>query len=127
MTSSEQTWSLNQVIAHNVRRLRRDAKYTQPELAALMEAAGLHWNEHTVSHAELAFRDPDRGRRFTVEELVALAVPLGTTPLLLMLPPDGVRIRVGNTGLAREGFFASVFGGKEWRRPEPRREITKAV
>ncbi len=100
--------SLNQVVAANLKRLRLHLGYTQPELAALLTNMGLPWTAFTVSQAERAVRDAQLGRRFTVEELVALAVMLETTPLYLMLPTSG-GVRVGKVVMSREEFGFDVF------------------
>jgi transcriptional regulator with XRE-family HTH domain len=71
-------------IAANIRYHRRVRDWSQTELTERMNALGYPWSRPTVSDVERANRD------VTVDELAALAIALGESPLTL-LDPLGAR------------------------------------
>src|ERR1700752_324997 len=78
----------NQVAAWNLRRLRKKAGMSQDRLAELVSHFGLGWTAFTVSDAELALEKGSKGRRFTPDELVLLALLFYVTPSELLVPPS---------------------------------------
>jgi transcriptional regulator with XRE-family HTH domain len=108
----------NQVASWNLRRLRKRAGMSQERLAELVSHFGLAWTVFTVSDAELALDRGNKGRRFTPDELVLLALLFYVTPAELLVPPspaeadsdDGrvVRIRVGDLVMSREEYLMDV-------------------
>ena len=110
--------SPNQVAAWNLRRLRKRSGMSQERLAELVSHFGLGWTAFTVSHAEMALERGNKGRRFTPDELVLLALLFYVTPAELLVPPPPgdvdstgarpVRIRVGDLVMSREEYLMSV-------------------
>jgi hypothetical protein len=108
----------NQVASWNLRRLRKKSGMSQERLAELVSHFGLGWTVFTVSDAELALERGNKGRRFTPDELVLLALLFYVTPAELLVPPspaeadseDGrvVRIRVGDLVMSREEYLMDV-------------------
>lgn len=103
----------NQLVAHNLRRLREEAGLSQRRLAELMSHHGLAWTMFTVSDAELAADPARRGRKFSPDELVLLAALFYVTPLTLLLPPMGpdapaVVVEVGRVAMTREEYLSEV-------------------
>lgn len=107
----------NQVASWNLRRLRKRAGMSQQRLAELMDHFGVPWTVFTVSDAELAAERPEKGRRFTADELSLLALLFYVTPAEMLVPPTGddideadreVIIRIGNLEMTREAFLTDV-------------------
>lgn len=106
--------SPNQVASWNLRRLRQQAGMSQERLAELVSHFGLGWTVFTVSDAELALERGNKGRRFTPDELVLIALLFYVTPAELLVPPSPtegggpVRIRVGDLVMTREEYLMDV-------------------
>ena len=110
--------SPNQVASWNLRRLRKKAGMSQDRLAELVSHFGLGWTAFTVSDAELALERGSKGRRFTPDELVLLALLFYVTPSELLVPPSPaeadlaggrtVRVRVGDLVMSREEYLMDV-------------------
>lgn len=108
---------MTEVLAENVRVRRAAARLQQADLAKRMIALGLEWTRSTVSAVE-------RGsRNVTVDELLSLALALGTDPAGL-LDPRGItgraqiRVDLGRVVLRGELVGAWLehrgFIGAEW-------------
>lgn len=117
MFASSEELSPNQVASWNLRRLRKRAGMSQERLAEFLSRYGLGWTVFTVSDAELALERGNKGRRFTPDELVLLALIFSVTPVELLVPPSpveveeagrAVRIRVGDLVMSREEYLMDV-------------------
>lgn len=75
--------TVNQIVAYNLARFRREAHLTQQQ-------AGLRagWSASSVSEAERSW-DSGRTREFDAHTLTALAITVGVPVTGLLLPPDG--------------------------------------
>jgi transcriptional regulator with XRE-family HTH domain len=69
-------------VGENLARVREYRRLTTAKLAEAVAAQGVPMNATTVTKIE------KKDRRVTVDELVALAVVLGVSPTLLLLPID---------------------------------------
>lgn len=107
----------NQIASWNLRRLRAQSEMTQERLGELMTHFGISWSTFTVSDAELAVRDPDKGRRFTADELALLSLVFYVTPGDLLIPPSRsdienadieLAIKVGDVVMSRETYLTDV-------------------
>jgi transcriptional regulator with XRE-family HTH domain len=84
---------LREVITGNIKAQRARMRLKQADVAERMRALGLPWHQQTTGAVE-------RGEKIlTAEELVWLAVCLGTTPAVLMQPqsaavtsPSGLKV-----------------------------------
>ena len=98
---NREAWTTNRIVAFNLYRLRkprlRTPVFTQTELAVLMQSMGQNWTVHTCSDAEQARKD-DNGRRFSPDEITALAFIFHVSPVTLLLPPEGIGVRWGKPG-----------------------------
>jgi transcriptional regulator with XRE-family HTH domain len=113
-----QELSPNQVASWNLRRLRKRVGMSQERLAEVVRDLGLDWTVFTVSDAELALERGKKGRRFSPDELVLLALVFYVTPAELLVPPSptemgatggrAVRIRVGDLVMSREEYLMDV-------------------
>ena len=74
--------TINQIVALNVARIRRDAGMTQGQLEQQMR-----WPEKTASAAETSWRPGHRARQFDAQDLIMLAQVLGVPLAALFLPP----------------------------------------
>ena len=88
---------------------------SQERLAEMVSHFGLGWTAFTVSDAELAAEKGTRGRRFTPDELVLLALIFYVTPAELLVPPSPseaggrtVKIRVGDLLMSRDEYLMDV-------------------
>jgi hypothetical protein len=91
---------------------------SQERLAEVVRDLGLDWTVFTVSDAELALERGKKGRRFSPDELVLLALVFYVTPAELLVPPSptemgatggrAVRIRVGDLVMSREEYLMDV-------------------
>ncbi len=100
-------------LAANVRALREDRRLNQPQLASRMEALGAGIHASAISKIE------KRERRVDVDDLVALAVALDTTPNRLLLPGNAAETEI--VQLTPE-FSVSALDAWKWargRRPLP--------
>lgn len=82
-TESGHEVTVNQVVAWNLARVRRDAGLTQQQLAGK-----IGWTAASVSEAERSW-DGKRTREFDARALAAIAVALGVPLSALFLPPEG--------------------------------------
>lgn len=94
---TDPTWTIEQVIGHNVREARVRLQLSQVELG---EQVGTYlvrpWPRQTVSGVEQG------NRAFTATEVVSLARVLHTTPTHLFRLPSGVdAVAVGGAEVAR--------------------------
>ena len=78
-------------VLENIRRVRRESDLTLTGLAERMETVGRPVGESTLTNIELGHR------RVDVDDLVALAVALDTTPNRLLLGDDADETRVDLT------------------------------
>lgn len=80
-------WTVNELVAYNLRRARLARGFSQDQLAAeLQERTGRPWSNATVSAAERS-RESQRTRRFDAGELVAFAITLNVPLAYFFLPP----------------------------------------
>ncbi|MCA1736065.1 MAG: hypothetical protein LC739_08120, partial [Actinobacteria bacterium] len=82
-------------------------------LAELVSHFGFGWTVFTVSDAELAVERGAKGRRFSPDELVLLALIFYVTPAELLTPPGPdeqapARVRVGDLDMSREEYLMDV-------------------
>lgn len=77
-----QAQPLNDVLADRIRAQHERLKWTQDDLAERMTLLGFNWNRVTVAESE----GKGRGRRVTVDELVALAMVFGVGVVILLTP-----------------------------------------
>lgn len=81
-------WSASQLVAHNLTRARQLRGLAQAEVAErLSELTGARWTQVTVAQAEGSV-SAERVRRFTANELVALARTFDLPLLYFFLPPE---------------------------------------
>lgn len=83
-----QATPLADVLADRVRYYREHRKWTQDELAEQMALLGFNWSRVTVAEVE----GKGRGRRVTVEELLALAMTFGVGVIHLLAKDGSTRI-----------------------------------
>src|SRR5262245_40913809 len=69
-------------VAENLERLRGDRRLSQTDLSTLLTRLGRQMSAYSISKIE------STDRRIDVDDLVALAVALDTTPNRLLLPGD---------------------------------------
>lgn len=82
-TESGHQVTVNQVVAWNLARIRRDAGLTQQQLA---DRAG--WTKASVSEAEVSWNGR-RTREFSAQDLAVFAIALGVPLAAFFLAPDG--------------------------------------
>jgi transcriptional regulator with XRE-family HTH domain len=84
-------------MARCMRRLRKQARLTQAELAEVMTEAGFRWNRLTVAEVErlLDDRTDTRGRRLVLEEVFALAALFGVPVVEFLIPTDYLDLPLG--------------------------------
>ena len=105
--------TLNQVVARNVRRLRKAHDWKQSELVEHLNGNGAgdspdRWTVSKLSDVERAGDPPGqsvrsrRERRITMNELARFALALSVSVLDLLLPPDdGTLVRIEPHGSVR--------------------------
>jgi transcriptional regulator with XRE-family HTH domain len=77
----------NQIVAYNLRRAR--GELTLQQALDRLRAAGIEWSSvQTLHKAERAAEEP-AGRRFTMEDLVAMARAFDLPVVWFLLPPSG--------------------------------------
>ena len=128
--------SLKHVIGANLKALRKEADWTQLDLAEAMTALGFEWQRITCTQSELATR------RVTVEEVFALAILFAVPVVQMFVPPedtviewpqgDLTRADVTELFVGRGGALGE--GGTTWRtaaraagKPRTRSERRPAV
>ena len=86
-----QEWTPHRVIAARMKELRKRHGWTAEQLAEKLTAVGIKWDRSIVSNVET-------GRRasITVEEMMALAMVLDTSPVHMMVPLEDRRA-IGDT------------------------------
>jgi DNA-binding XRE family transcriptional regulator len=97
-------YSFAQLIARNVAKLRREAGWTQEQLASAMSRLDFSWQRVTV--AEIETRD----RRMTLEEVVGLSV-LFALPVIQLLQPDETSVIDWPTGALTAHAVMQLFVG----------------
>lgn len=80
---------IDQIVAYNIRRWRREAGMTQEELGEM-----LGWSAANLSAAERSADSARERRRFDAQTLAELALALGVPLAALFMPPDDNRERV---------------------------------
>lgn len=81
-------WTVNEIVAYNLRRARVSRKWSQDRLAeALEDVTGRPWSNATVSAAERS-RESGRVRKFDAAELVAFSRIFSLPVAYFLLPPD---------------------------------------
>ena len=82
-------WSFNQVVAHNLRRVRESRGMTQTAACQATRSfmPGGGWTPAVWSAAERSVRGT-RIRKFDADELAAIAAGLGVSIVALVLPPN---------------------------------------
>jgi hypothetical protein len=71
-------------VARNLKRLREDARLGYTELSASLERLG--WVISPLALSRIEDEKPDAARAVTVDDIMALSIALGTSPLALLLP-----------------------------------------
>ncbi|MFD8882352.1 hypothetical protein ACFV0H_07490 [Streptomyces erythrochromogenes] len=113
-------FTMNQVVAYNLMRARRQSGWTQEECAErLTKATGKQWTNATLSAAERSWRT-ERVREFNANELVAFATifqkPVAS--FLTPIPPTGSVRHVYVTRRLAEGdelpSLATLVKSDEW-------------
>jgi len=99
---------LGDVLADRVRYFRDIRRWTQDELAEQMSLLGFNWNRVTVAEVE----GKGRGRRVTIEELVALAMTFGTGVTHLLAPDSGETRIAEKLSLTPAEMRAAMFLGR---------------
>lgn len=119
----------NLVVAQNAFRLRKARGWTQAEVAERMTAqTGENWDFSMVSKAEW---DPakewdsetNRRRRYSPDELVALASVFRVPMFELFVVDDGTMVDMGGVAVRGDDFFQLVF----WIPSERRSTLTTAL
>lgn len=82
-TGSGREVTVNQVVAWNLARIRRDAGLTQQQLAGMVG-----WTKSSVSEAEVSWNGK-RTREFSAQDLAVLSLALGVPLAAFFLAPDG--------------------------------------
>lgn len=77
----------NQIVAHNLRRARGDL--TLQQALERLRAAGIGWTSVQTLHKAEQAADQRGGRRFTAEDLVAMARAFDLPITWFLLPPSG--------------------------------------
>lgn len=83
----------HEVIAGRLKEVREWHRLSQAALSRLLGQAG-----HTIDRGRVAKLETGRARP-TVEDLLAVALVLDVSPLFLVVPPLGTRLRVGRESL----------------------------
>lgn len=111
------------VLASNLRAGRAAANLSQADVGERMQALGFRaWLRSTVSLAEQG------KRRVTAEELLGLALALGTSMVRLVTPPDEtpwVELPAGSPAVVHGAVAVKGTGEVQWAGNSPRfmREI----
>lgn len=85
-------WTVNQLVAYNLQRVRKSRGWPQEVVARQLEHyTGRRWTNASVSAAERSW-STGRSRRFDANELTALAVIFSVPIDYFFLPPDGEEI-----------------------------------
>lgn len=80
--------SVNELVAYNMTRARRERGWTQQEVAErLQRYTGRQWSNASISAAERSWQG-GRSRKFDANELVALSVIFDFPVAYFLLPPD---------------------------------------
>lgn len=112
----ETAWTPNQLVATNVRRLRRARGWTQAEFGLRVEPyLGRSLCQVAVSALERSAAG-ERRRIFSADDLVALAQTFDVPVLCLFVPPPGATISVGGPGapvLSSSGLLGTVLGSSD--------------
>ena len=86
--------SVNELVAYNMTRARRERGWTQQEVAGrLQRYTGRPWSNASSSAAERSWQG-GRSRKFDANELVALSVIFDFPIAYFLLPPDDGRLAV---------------------------------
>ncbi len=89
--------TMAQVVGANVRKLRVAQRRSQDELRIRLRERGVTMARPTVAQLEAG------GRPTSVDELLALGLALGVAPHLLLYPPAGTYVAVGDSEI--QGWF----------------------
>ena len=93
----QQGWTVQRVVAFNMKLLRIERRWTQAQTAsAISGSLSVSWSVKTYSNAEGI-----RARRFTAEELLAVALAFDVSLVELFRQPDALplgELRIGSTG-----------------------------
>jgi transcriptional regulator with XRE-family HTH domain len=88
MNKSTKPISANQLVAHNLRRLRLELDLTQEQMAQrLAQFTGERWSKTSWSNAERS-AETSLAREFNANEILALARAFNTTVSYFLEPPD---------------------------------------
>jgi transcriptional regulator with XRE-family HTH domain len=98
------------VFAARLKEVREWHRLSQAALSRLLKEAG-----HTIHPSRVKKLETGRARP-TVEDLLALALVLDVSPLFLVAPPLGERLRIGGEAVGAEAFDAKTM--RTWWRGE---------
>lgn len=106
---------LQQIIARNVKTIRRRSGLTQAQLAQAARLHGLIWTRNTIAQIETG------GKRVQLAEAIVLAATL-EVPLAELAQPSGTEVAI-ETGVWSAGYLRAVIEGNmdypaEFRSPE---------
>jgi transcriptional regulator with XRE-family HTH domain len=102
----------DQVFAARLAEVREWHRLSQAALSRRLQQAG-----HKIHRSRIAKLETGAARP-TVEDLLALALVLDVSPLFLVVPPLGVRLRIGKEALGAEALDAKDVRAW-WRGQEP--------
>ncbi|MEU9285999.1 hypothetical protein AB0D57_15045 [Streptomyces sp. NPDC048275] len=110
--------SVNEVVAYNMTRARKERGWTQQNVAErLQRYTGRQWSNASISAAERSWQG-GRSRKFDANELVALSVIFDYPVAYFLLPPDdqlSVAVLMAQPE-DREGAFAPVLPSRGYLR-----------
>lgn len=125
MSSPEQPATLlpREVVADNIKRLRKNRGWSQLELAEAVEQQGLAMSKSTISRFEQggAAREggpPGRSREPDLEQLFGVAAAFGVSPVALLMPPSDVDVRVGRALALPSQSYREWLLGRRALRPQ---------
>ena len=95
--------SVNELVARNMLRLRRHRGWTQAELASRLAVQTQEkWDATMISKTE------KHQRKLTLNELVALALVFGVSPVDLLTPEPDEHIKIGDAVMPRDVYLQAV-------------------
>jgi transcriptional regulator with XRE-family HTH domain len=81
--------TMTQAVGRRIRRERSERNWSQERFVAELLKHGMEWSRSTLAQAELGKRS------LSVDELYVLGLTLGIAPHLLLYPPPGTDIAIG--------------------------------
>jgi transcriptional regulator with XRE-family HTH domain len=113
---SNKTVTVDELFSRRLREIREQQGVTQVELARRMAAQGTPIDRLTILKIERAGRPEAKGksRRVSIEEALAFAFALNTSPLAFLLPADpSDEVQIGDQRLNHEVLIGWLSGGAE--------------